>query len=88
MAECETIKMPDGTVAIVRFSGRRKRKAKCWISHCREGSDYQCDFPLNRTLGGDVIRTCDRHLCAGHVHHSAEPGVDYCWEHKEENGKQ
>lgn len=74
---CNWIKLPDGIVAHIRTSGRR-------IPHChacRLMSEYQCDFPMNRSKNGRVLRTCDRHLCSEHVRHGKTPGVDFCEEH-------
>jgi hypothetical protein len=70
---CEVVRLPDGTVALVRHSGRRY--PKCSVRGCRGDGLYQCD-----ALVGARTRTCDRYLCASH-RVPRGPGVDFCPEH-------
>lgn len=74
---CNWLKMPDGTIAHLRTSG--KRIPKCW--KCGLMSEFQCDFPMNRTRSGKILKTCDRHLCTDHARHGKTEGVDFCEEH-------
>lgn len=73
---CHWLKLPDGTVAHIRTSGRTKQCYKC-----TQPSEFQCDFPTHRTQGGKVLKTCDRHLCRTHVSHGVTKGIDFCDEH-------
>jgi hypothetical protein len=72
---CSRIKLPDGTVAIVKH-------AKGWAPRCRfcpERSIRLCDFALARTLAGAEI-TCDAPVCGSC---SVTVGQDrhYCVKH-------
>lgn len=44
-------------------------------------SEFQCDFPMNRSKAGKILRTCDRHLCTDHRNAGVTPGIDFCDEH-------
>ena len=74
---CNWLKMPDGTVAHIRTSGRRIPKCH----NCGLSSEFQCDFPMARSRAGKVLKTCDRHLCSEHVRPGKTEGVDFCEEH-------
>ena len=67
----ESYTLPDGTRAIVCFSGRRKA-TPCSI--CRKRSTLLCDFPVGRG------KTCDTPLCRGCAV-SPRNGVDHCPHH-------
>lgn len=55
MAYCSTVKLPDGTTALVRFGG--KRPAKCrW---CENDSSKLCDFVVSSPQQVTHKRTCD-----------------------------
>ena len=54
---CAHVKLPDGMVAIVCTSGRRRRPHRC-VS-CGAVAGLQCDWKLE---GG---KTCDAWICAG-----------------------
>lgn len=71
------VKLGD-TYAFICSRGRSKAKSchKCFLT-----SQFQCDFPLNRNKSGEVIRTCDLHLCKNHVRHGLTKGIDFCEEH-------
>lgn len=70
----ETIRMPNGGVAIVCGSGKRPRN-RC--TDCGKPATLQCDFPL-MTAG-----TCDRYLCSGCAT-SIGDKKDYCRHHTTE----
>ncbi|MBZ5700281.1 MAG: hypothetical protein LAN84_00380 [Acidobacteriia bacterium] len=63
---CSYVKLPDGTIAIVKHAAERAPRCKfCTVLH--DGSGTQpatqlCDFEIARTLGGDPI-TCDARVC-------------------------
>ena len=71
---CETVKLPDGTAAIVCSRGRRR--PKCSVPGCPGSGEFQCDAPAPRRRSG----TCDRYLCAAHRAPQG-PAVDFCPEH-------
>jgi hypothetical protein len=56
----EWIKLPDGTVAHICYSGKRRRAKPC--KFCRQPSTRLCDFVIMKTLGGGEI-TCDAPIC-------------------------
>ena len=68
----EWIKLPDGGVAHVRYSGRRPKLRHC--QHCGRRATKQCDFRVAK--GG----TCDKWLCAGCAVPQG-PNRDYCPDH-------
>jgi len=74
---CHWIKLEDGTIAHIRTSGHRR--AKC--HKCGKPSDFLCDFPMHRTIGGDVLKTCDRNLCSSCTNKGISPDKDFCDEH-------
>lgn len=79
---CSTIKLPDGTVAIVRHSPRRFPPCKFCLTR-RYGRQHQatqlCDFEIARTLGGEPI-TCDANIC---THCAQRVGdKDFCPKHR------
>lgn len=66
---CETVRMPDGGLAIVCTRGKRPAR-KC---ACGRPATLQCDYPVEHG-------TCDEWLCkscAVHVGHNR----DYCPSH-------
>lgn len=67
-------RLPDGTTAIVCFSGKRPKAPDCMA--CGGRSTLQCDYPI---LGGR--KTCDRYLCRGCAVHVG-PDRDYCPHHQ------
>jgi hypothetical protein len=71
---CQTVRLPDGTVAIV-CGGHARTRQRCAL--CGKRSTLQCDYPL-----GDG-RRCDRYLCRG----CAVPvgrDRDYCRDHPQD----
>jgi hypothetical protein len=76
MAYCEWITLPDGTKAIVRFSG--KRPAACrW---CGKPSTKLCDFRLSHPSQVTHKRTCDAPMCDQHAK-SVGTNLDFCPDH-------
>lgn len=69
MAYCTTVRMPDGTVALVRYSGKRPTH-KC---ACGQPATLQCDYPTEHG-------TCDAWLCKSCARHVG-PNRDYCPSH-------
>ena len=55
---CETVRLGDGTVAIVCHRGKRWRR--CSVPGCGGIADHLCDY----RSGG---KTCDKPLCAMHA---------------------
>lgn len=49
---CEWIKLPDGTVAIVKLARKRQQRCKCGAV-----ATLQCDYPIGHGT------TCDAYLC-------------------------
>lgn len=79
MAYCSTVKLPDGTTALVRFGG--KRPAKCrW---CENDSSKLCDFVVSSPQQVTHKRTCDAPMCANHAK-SVGVDRDYCPVHANE----
>lgn len=70
MAYCKTVRLPDGGVAIVRFSGKQPQH-KC---ACGRPATIQCDYPE-----GDG--TCDKWLCKSCAVHVGRDR-DYCPSHQ------
>lgn len=69
---CESIQLPDGTIAIVCSRGKRGPKAPCgW---CTATHERLCDAPV-----GTRGRTCSKRLCATHANQDGER--DLCPEH-------
>jgi hypothetical protein len=66
----EWVKLPDGTTAIVCYSG--KKPSLC--VRCRRRATIQCDFPIG---GG---RTCDTYLCRACAVPQGK-NRDYCPDH-------
>jgi hypothetical protein len=71
MAHCEYIRMSDGSVAIVRLSGRRRETKRC---KCGAPATRECDYPIARR------KTCDAPMCDAHSH-SVGRDLDYCDAH-------
>lgn len=81
---CSIVKLPDGTVAIVKH-------AKARVPRCRFCLDagaspryageatLACDFVLGKTIGGAPI-TCDARMCSFCARHVA-PDKDFCPKH-------
>jgi len=67
---CEWIKLPDGSVAHVRYAKRRAPKCQ----FCGAPSTKQCDYPLSKT------KTCDAYMC-DRCSKPFGPNVDTCPEH-------
>jgi hypothetical protein len=66
--------LPGGGAAIVKFTGRRRRK--CSARRCTAPAEFQCDWPV---AGGG---TCDRYLCRAHsTPQRGRPNTDFCPEH-------
>lgn len=57
---CTSIRMQDGTAAIVCSRGRRAHRCE-WCGHA---SLYQCDAPLPASS-----KTCSAHMCEAHATH-------------------
>lgn len=79
---CSRIKLPDGTVAIVKHAKRRfPRCSFCPVDDMRKACDATllCDFVVGRTLGGAEI-TCDLPICA-HCAKHVGPDKDFCPNH-------
>lgn len=72
MPYCEWIKLPDGTLASVRFAGKRPKLKRCYV--CGRSAPNLCDY---RLAAG---KTCDRPCCAAHSKHTG-PDEDLCQEH-------
>jgi len=68
----EVVRMPDGSMAILCFSGRRPVRHACG---CGRQATIQCDYP--RPEGG----TCDAWLCRGCAVHVGR-NRDYCPAHQ------
>jgi hypothetical protein len=58
---CESIRLGDGTVAIM--CSRGQRRPRCSVPGCSAPSEFQCDEPVVRR---GRPGTCDAHLCAAH----------------------
>lgn len=72
---CESVRLPDGTTAIVCSRGGRRPKGKaCFAQACRGPAYWQCDFELP---DGKV---CDRWCCERH-RRGVGPNEDHCLEH-------
>lgn len=72
---CSTVKLPDGTVAIVRHAKARAPKCRfCFLT-----STKLCDAIVGKTLGGDPI-TCDAPICNTHARRVG-PDKDFCPKH-------
>ena len=70
---CNVVRLPGGGAAIVKVTGRRRRK--CSVRGCNALADFQCDYPRE---GG----TCDRYLCKAHsTPQRGRPNTDFCPEH-------
>jgi hypothetical protein len=74
---CEWVKPPNGGVAIVKLSGRRRRKQKCGEAGCTNEAQYQCDGKVKR---GWSEKTCDAWICEDHRFPAGED-IDYCPRH-------
>lgn len=62
---CSHIKLPDGTVAIVRHSAARHPRCKfCPVDDKRQACDATllCDFVVGKTFGGEEL-TCSAPIC-------------------------
>jgi hypothetical protein len=68
---CRTIRLPDGSVAIVRMAASRPRICTVCTRLTRDA--VLCDFPVKS-------KTCDRVLCKECAKH-VEPDLDYCPKH-------
>lgn len=69
---CETMRLPDGTTAIV--CSRRRRRPRCSLLGCDRPGEFQCDAPVGKG------RTCDRWVCRAH-RKAIAPEVDLCPRH-------
>ncbi len=75
---CESVSLPDGTVAIV--CGVRHRPAPC--AYCGHPSTVLCDGPPRMDHRRALQpTTCDRPLCARCAIH-VPPNQDFCREHR------
>ena len=72
---CETLTMPNGTVAIV-CNGRRHTRKPC--AHCGGASSKLCDYPVRAELRRS--RTCDKPLCERCAVKGGDD-IDYCPTH-------
>ena len=70
---CSTLRMPDGTTAIVCTAGRRARQCLCgntatllcdWKSPTARSPKKTCDCPLGASCATEVGP--NKHLCAAH----------------------
>lgn len=88
---CSHIKLPDGTVAIVKHARRRYPICQfCkgdWdgehfgeFGEIRRPATLLCDFVLSKTLGGGWI-TCDTPVCEKCAKEVA-PDTHYCPKHE------
>lgn len=80
MAYCEWVKLPDGTVASVRFAGSRPKPKKC--AWCDKMSTKLCDYRLSPAAQVTHVRTCDAPMCAEHAT-PVGPDRDLCPNHKD-----
>lgn len=71
-----TVKMPDGSVAIVCVRGGKK---PLLCEFCAKLHTKLCDFP---TFG----KTCDKRMCDDHAK-NVGPDKDYCPDHAKEEAK-
>jgi hypothetical protein len=73
---CSHVKLPDGSVAIVKHAKRRLPRCK-FCNGMREAA-LLCDFEIGRSLGGDVF-TCDAPVCVPCARRVGEK--DFCPKH-------
>lgn len=66
---CEAIRLPDGTVALVKLG--RVRQKRCSV--CRSPAGLLCDYPVRG-------HTCDKPLCESCAIHKNED-TDWCPDH-------
>jgi hypothetical protein len=79
---CSHVKLPDGTVALVRHGNRRFPRCRfCNVADLHQACDATllCDFVLAKTLGGAEI-TCDTPVCP-HCAKHVGPDKDFCPKH-------
>ena len=81
---CSHIKLPDGTVAIVKHAPQRFPQCKfCHLRFRWDGRTHPanllCDFVIGTTLGGDPI-TCDAKVCSKCAKRVG-PDKDFCPKH-------
>ena len=73
---CSTIKLPDGTVAIVKHA--KARDPRCRFCSGAHPATQLCDAVIGHTLGGAEI-TCDARVCV--VCAQREGEKDFCPKH-------
>jgi hypothetical protein len=73
---CETIKLGDGTTAIMCMRGGRARASCRW---CSKPSTKLCDYPLRAAKAG---KTCDALICDQHAY-EVGPDRHFCPPHRE-----
>ena len=74
---CSTVKLPDGTAAIV--CGPRQRRRKCSVFGCTADATKLCDHPASTKSG-----TCDRAICGRHATPVGKD-LDHCPRHRQES---
>ncbi len=75
MSPCEHIRLPDGTVFIVKIGKRRMPKCQ----FCRSPSSRECDYVIGWTLAGEEI-LCNAKMCAACARQVGED-KDFCPRH-------
>jgi hypothetical protein len=69
---CDTVKLPNGVIAIVCSRGRRQN---CSMPRCTRPGTLLCDYPVAEG------RTCDRRMCKTHAAKIAA-NKHYCPQHQ------
>lgn len=81
---CSHIKLPNGTIAIVKHATGRFPLCKfCTLLHDGSGArpaKLLCDFEIGKTLGGEPI-TCDAKVCERCAQRIGDK--DFCPKHQE-----
>jgi len=75
---CSHIKLPDGSVAIVKHAAARVPRCKFCHGAFAQPATLLCDFEAARTLGGASI-TCDARVCRHCARHVGDK--DFCPKH-------
>jgi hypothetical protein len=70
---CDTVRLADGSVAIVCHRRGRLRRERCGEPDCSRDALFQCDYPTGKR------RTCSRFLCADHA--TTRDAEDFCPAH-------
>jgi hypothetical protein len=73
---CKWIRLPDGTVAHVKFANSPAKKCR-W---CGLPCTKLCDFEVSSPQQVTHRRTCDAPMCDAHAKHISHE-IDYCPAH-------